>query len=112
MQPRRPTSPFHATAARDGDDLVVTVSGDVDMHTAPRLRAVVQEAVALDAGAARVIVDLGDVPFLDSSGMGALLASKRIAEGSGATFHLRRPSDRLRSLLRVTALERILATVD
>ena len=111
MRPR-PASPFEATAVRHGDDLVIAVAGDVDMHTAPRLRSFVQEAVALDAGAARVVVDLGDVPFLDSSGMGALLASKRIAEGSGAAFVLRRPSDRLRSLLRVTALERILTTVD
>lgn len=111
MRPRS-ASPFEATAVRDGGDLVISVVGDVDMHTAPRLRAFVQEAMALDAGTARVVVDLGDVPFLDSSGMGALLASKRIAEGLDAAFCLRRPSDRLRSLLRVTALERILAVVD
>lgn len=111
MRPRR-SAPFHADVVRDGDDLVVRVTGDVDMHTAPRLRAVVQEAVVLDAGATRVIVDLGEVPFVDSSGMGALLASKRIAEGSDAGFFLRHPSDRLRSLLRVTALERLLTTVD
>lgn len=108
----RPGSPFHASSVRHGDDLVITVAGDVDMRTAPRLRTVVEEAVTLDAGATRVIVDLGDVPFIDSSGMGALLAAKRIAESSDAALFLRRPSDRLRSLLRVTALERLLATVD
>jgi len=69
---RRQTTPFSADVHRDGDDLVAVVIGDLDVHTAARLRAVVEEAHALESGAPRLVLDAAGVGFVDSSGLGAI----------------------------------------
>ncbi len=59
------------------DAFEITVSGEVDLHDAPALEAALDEAVA--AGAARVLLDLTAVPFLDSVALGVLMkAHKRL----------------------------------
>jgi anti-sigma B factor antagonist len=57
---------------------VVRVAGDVDLFTAAELRASLR--AALDAGAGEIVVDLGAVTFLDSSGLAALVAGHRAAQ--------------------------------
>src|SRR3712207_8032382 len=65
---------------------VLEVGGEVDVYTAPRLRERLVELV--DAGARNVVVDLGRVDFLDSTGLGVLVgALKRLRAASG-TFGL------------------------
>ncbi len=63
---------------------MVVVRGEVDLVTAPRLEAVVEEAI-LDHGAPRpLLVDLEECTFLDSSGLAILLrASDRLGEDRG-----------------------------
>ena len=61
---------------------VLEVGGEVDAYTAPQL----SDALAglIDAGAGRVLVDLGGVDFMDSTGLGALVvALKRLREVEG-----------------------------
>ena len=53
----------------------VRVDGEIDVATAPVLRT---ELVALiDAGAQHITLDLGGVPFIDSSGLGVLVGTLR-----------------------------------
>lgn len=54
--------------------VVVSVSGVLDMLTAPQLETVL--TAALRKGPAAIIVDLSDVDFLASAGMGALVAAR------------------------------------
>jgi anti-sigma B factor antagonist len=62
--------------AHDGVTAIVTVSGEVDMATAPDMTAAFNDV--LDGHEVRhLIVDLLDVPFLDSSGLGALVAVRQ-----------------------------------
>jgi anti-sigma B factor antagonist len=62
--------------------VVVSVSGEVDVMTAPRLRARLVELAG--EGKVNLIVDLEQVSFLDSSGLAALVgALKRVREDSG-----------------------------
>ncbi len=76
--------PAEVFAARvDGSD--VTVIGEVDLATAPRLRGALEEAAAAGGG---LRVDLRAVRYLDSAGMAALFEfssrgmSVRVAPGS------------------------------
>ena len=50
---------------------VVAVSGELDLHSAPELMAVVDEAMRAP-GIEVVVIDLSDVEFLGSSGLGVL----------------------------------------
>lgn len=66
------------TDPRAGCVAVVDVTGEVDLATAPELRAAIDEAVGRGGD---VLVDFTDCPFLDSSGLAVLVHSYRtIAE--------------------------------
>lgn len=65
-----------------GSATVVSVSGEVDVHTCSELQAYLIDLV--DAGAGHVVADLSEVTFLDSSGLGALVGvNKRLAQSQG-----------------------------
>lgn len=85
----------------------VFASGDLDAETASQLRAGVRDAAG-GAGVRRVVVDAAAVRFVDSSGLGALVASRAECERAGIELVVRRPADRLVRLLRRTGLDRIL----
>ena len=58
---------------REGDTVVLAASGDFDLATAPHLRERLQDLLA--GGAQRVVVDLRDVAFVDSIGLGVLVSA-------------------------------------
>ena len=94
---------------RLGDGVaVVHVDGRLNMVTAPRLREVVTASVAL--GDIRVVVDLTDVAFLDSSGLGALISSLKIARQAGGDLRIAAPKEQVRLVLQLTNMERVLTS--
>ena len=64
------------------DVAVVVVTGEVDLYTAQRLREALAEVHT--SGARQLIVDLTGVPFIDSSGIDALVGTFRRLQGRGA----------------------------
>lgn len=62
-------------SVRTGDDEVIAARGEIDVTTAPILSRSMQAAVEGDAE--RVVVDLCDVSFMDSSGLYVLLNALR-----------------------------------
>ena len=92
---------FDCTIDRRAGAVLVTPFGEIDRDTAPHLRQRLAEAVAL-AGTGLVDVDLRHVMFLDSSGIGALLAAHRLAGDSGAALRIRDPSPTVRTVLELT----------
>ena len=67
---------------RDGGAIIV-VTGDVDMSTSPQLR---DQLRAPEAQAATVVLDLRDVSFMDSSGLGAIVGQHKRAREHGFRF--------------------------
>ena len=82
---------------------IVTAVGEVDVHTAPRLRAALLEAEAGDPNT--VVVDLTSVPFMDSTGLGVLVGGLARARESGHRLVLAGATDRIGRLLRLTGLD-------
>ena len=67
-------TPFELRSTRIGDALVVAITGEIDMATAPEVSR------AIDSGqgeAGRVVVDLSLVTFLDSSALNAFVQSQQ-----------------------------------
>lgn len=62
---------FGLTTTRRGPTVVVAVSGELDLHSAPELMTAVDEAMRA-GGTDLVVIDLGEVDFLGSSGLGVL----------------------------------------
>lgn len=70
---------FELEPRLDGEALVLAPRGDLDIATAPRLAAALDE---LPGAARKVVVDLRGVTFVDSSGLrGLLLVRRRTQEG-------------------------------
>src|SRR4051794_41610591 len=73
------------TDSIDDQRHVVAVAGEIDLFTAPELKSALGEA--LEAGHTRIVVDLTNTSFLDSTALGVLIgAVKRLpARGGGLT---------------------------
>ena len=67
----------------DAERHVLAVRGEIDLFTAPELKQVLAESI--EAGRIRIIVDLTDTTFLDSTALGVLIgAVKRLRSRHGA----------------------------
>ena len=84
----------------------VELRGDVDMATAPQLRRVLDELI--DGGAAEIVLDCRHLEFLDSSGIGALVAA-RTRIGSDGVIALEEPRANVRKVLEVTGVDQELS---
>ena len=98
------------TSSADGETAVVTLAGELDVHTATDLR---RDLLALiDAGGRDVMLDLGQLEFIDSTGLGVLVGVlKRLEflDGSLVLKSVRRPA---RRAFEVTALDGLFTITD
>lgn len=63
---------------------VCHVSGELDAYTAPELRDALDAELAGDAGCATMVIDLSDLRYLDSTGLGILVGTaKRCRQAGG-----------------------------
>src|SRR5215469_307012 len=82
--------------------LVVRVSGEIDIASAPKLR---EELLgAMRRHGARLALDLSCVTFMDCAGINALLAARRRARLKGGWVRVPRASQRARKVLTLTGL--------
>ena len=81
---------------------VLTVTGEIDLATAPDLkeRLMAQEADQVSA----IVVDLTEVSFIDSSALGVLVAAYRRQEDAGGTLRLVVTEPRILKVLEITDL--------
>jgi anti-sigma B factor antagonist len=91
-----------ATLDRDGDTVTVTLRGEVDVLTVEQVRAALAEAVA--ARPRRIEVDLADLSFIDSTGLGALIFAYQRSRDAAIGFRLARPTSGVRQTLVVSGL--------
>ena len=92
-----------------GNTPVVRVRGDVDLHCSPRLRELLLECVSQSSGTLHI--DLSQVPYMDSSGVGTLVYVKREAERAGRRVVLIGLQPRVRSVFEVTHLDEFFTIV-
>lgn len=95
---------FGVDVVRDGTHEVVVVRGELDIATAPLLRAALDTVQARSPQ--RVDIDLSGVTFLDAYAMTTLVAARRRLGARGATLVLNRPSQIARRVLELTGFER------
>jgi anti-sigma B factor antagonist len=90
----------------DPSTAVLHPTGRLNMVAAPAFKDLVEETVA--AGRARIVVDLGEVTFIDSSGLGALIAGLKTARQAGGDLRIADVPEQVMTVLRLTNLDRVL----
>ena len=103
---------FTITEPSDGRAVVKPV-GRLNMAAAPSLSTAIAEVVS--GGRPHVVVDLSETAFIDSSGLGALVASLKKCRQAGGDLRLAAPTEQVVTALELTNLIRVLApseTVD
>ena len=102
-------NPLSVRKTTDGGQTVIEVTGEVDAASADVLRNAVFEVI--DAGEPRVVTDMAQVSFMDSSGLRVLIAGYKAAEQAGGALVVRNPSDVVTRLLEITGqLDRFVPT--
>jgi anti-anti-sigma factor len=95
-------------AAGDGEVVRVALSGPVSQRELAPMAEPLQELLGPSAYGKRVMLDLCDVSYLDSSGVGWLLACNKRMRQAGGKLVLHSYSPIVSNVLRVLKLERVL----
>ncbi len=85
---------------------VLKPSGRLNMVAAPALKSLIEETVA--AGKPRIVIDLTEVAFIDSSGLGALIGGLKATRQAGGDLRIAHVPEQVRTVLRLTNLDRVL----
>ena len=97
---------FNVSSERLGDERgVVVLSGEVDLYTAPRFKECMLGL--FDAGVVKLVVDLTEVSFIDSTALGVLIGGVRRANAGGGSMALVVTSRPVERVLAITGLDRV-----
>ncbi|MBR4071040.1 MAG: STAS domain-containing protein [Clostridia bacterium] len=88
--------------------LVVYIRGDIDHHTAKKIR---EEAdmLLVQLAPEKLILDLNDVSFMDSSGLGLVLGRYKKAKAAGIDFLVTNCDRRIIQIFEMAGIERIIS---
>src|SRR3989442_12546681 len=81
---------------------VVGARGDLGLATVDEVRRTL--AGLIDGGQSRVLMDLGGVGYIDSSGMGAMVAAMKQARAAGGDVRLCGLQEDVRAIFEMTRL--------
>lgn len=91
------------TSSRDGGSEVLLLAGEIDLSTSHLLVEAIDGAI--EQGASRVVLDFGDVTFVNSTGLGAMVAATKRLRQTGGDLVLRRFRGIPASALATTGLD-------
>jgi anti-anti-sigma factor len=97
------------TVEHAGSEMLLRVSGELDLSTAPSLRACID---TVDPNVPVLILDMEGITFLDSTGLGLLAGTHHALSSEGRRLEIHAARGHTRKLLGVTGLDQILVVVD
>ena len=83
------------------------ISGDIDHHTAPSVREVIDDAIIVNEAATSVVLDFNDVTFMDSSGVGLVMGRYRLASINSKTISVINLTPRDYKIFKMSGLQKI-----
>jgi anti-sigma B factor antagonist len=94
--------PLTVEVQDDGGVAVLVVRGELDVYSSPALDAAVDQV--LGDGARSLVLDLGEVGFIDSSGLRSMIRARQQAGSSPDAVRIRNPQPATVRLLDITGL--------
>ena len=94
---------YRFTATAEG--LVVSVSGEIDHHSALSMRRDVDNII-WNRTPTHLILDMSEVDFMDSSGLGFIMGRYALMREIGGNLSLRDPSPVVMKMLTMTGFDK------
>jgi len=91
--------------SKQGETNVVSLRGEIDVYTAPRLRQALIDLV--EGGAKDIVVDMDRVDFLDSTGLGVLVGGLKRVKSNEGEMKLVVTQDRIMKIFDITGLAKV-----
>jgi anti-sigma B factor antagonist len=99
--------PFTIAESQHDGLIELALSGEIDLASVPAIRDRVSARLAdSDAG---IVIDLTEVTFIDSSGIGALITCQRMATAAARTYRVVNAQGRVADVLDLTGVMQLLA---
>lgn len=95
-------SHFRVEVNREGDAIVLAIAGELDLSSSPALEDEIAKAIQTDATS--LVIDLRELEFVDSTGLGVLVKANQLATDAGREFGLVRGGPQVERLLDLTGL--------
>ena len=98
------------TTRTEGDRTVLSVGGEIDVYTAPKLREQLVDLV--NSGQYHLVVDMEGVEFLDSTGLGVLVGGLKRVRAHDGSLRLVCTQERILKIFRITGLTKVFPIYD
>ncbi len=95
------------TTVIDGHTMIISLFGDIDHHSAKRLRGEIDNNLFTNRPK-RAVLDMSDVEFMDSAGLGLILGRISCAEKIGCRLTLLSPSPQVMRILDLAGAGRLI----
>ena len=96
--------PLTITTSEVDDDVLLSLDGEIDLSSAHLLVDSIDQAI--EGGARRIVLDFSGVTFVNSTGLGAMVAATKRLRAEGGDLILRRFRGIPASALATTGLDR------
>jgi anti-sigma B factor antagonist len=103
-----PTDVFSIRVTGSSHRPVVRITGELDAYTAPRLRAQLHDLARAEP--AELVLDLGELTFIDSTGLGVIVGALKQQRARGGELIIRGASSSIRKVFEITGMARVLIT--
>ena len=97
-------------ARLEGDSVIASVRGEIDLHNSPEFRDDLLTLIAT-AKPKNLVLNMSEVSYMDSSAIAVLVESLRKLRVTGGALYLVAPHDRVRSVLEIAHLDSIFKIV-
>ena len=92
------------------DRYLITVSGEVDLATSPDLDTAI--IAAIESGSSSLVIDLTDVSFMDSSGLGVIVRGLKRCREADKDLDLVITNERVLKVFGITGLDQVIPIHD
>jgi stage II sporulation protein AA (anti-sigma F factor antagonist) len=91
--------------------LYISLSGELDEKTAEYTRIAMEKCMET-AHVARIVIDLADLRFMDSTGIGVLIGRYKKMKDRGVPIYITNPSSQAERIFKMTGLYQIMPKLD
>ncbi len=93
------------------DAVTVVLAGELDHYTAPQIRTQLDD-ILRDGSIIHMVLDLENLTFMDSSGIGVMLGRLRILQMRGGTLSVKNMQPAIGKLFHLTGMHRVIEVLD